>query len=672
VSDRRFFSRRQRVALYLAADGRCTECGRELEPGWHADHMEPYARGGRTDVVNGQALCPECNLRKGLRMPATPRPWQRRFIAKYHANPGPDFLCVACPGAGKTKAAGFIARDLLASGEIERLFIVVPSGPLRMQWHRALAELGVLVDGSTMNDPDRKESRATAVGEMDRIQGQPTQGWVVTYQSLAMAPDLHRILNSRRRTLAILDEVHHLRIGGSWGNSADHALGPCVRRLSLSGTPFRSDGARIPFVEYDSEGWSRYADQIARDGTVTIYPRGFDYSYGAALSDKPSPVRSALFETFDGDAAWMEYGREDAQEARISDPTLNKVRRQKANKHALNAAGEWLRGALVAADRRLSMVREEGDTTAKGLVVCQDTDHAREVFDVLRRVTGRGQVVLAVSRDYSGEDTAAEARTIIEGFGSSSTRWLVAVAMVSEGVDIPQLRVGVYATTVRATLFFRQVLGRFVRWRDDLPEDVDQTAYLFIGKDPDLVAMADKVQQEVRDALLREEPDATPKKKPEDEPPEPPTLDFDSFVRSTSEAGGILLPGSGNFEHELVEKIAAESGRSVAVVAEVLSSMKRLGVGIPVQPEATVTVTVPTTSVPSYVDQINSKKSLLEKNLKQIAGWLLRRDGGEFGQVIARLKVQVYSEAGIIDYRRADLPQIERALAIARSLLERQ
>ena len=35
--------------------------------------------------------------------------------------------------------------------------------------------------------------------------------------------------------------------------------------------------------------------------------------------------------------------------------------------------------------------------------------------------------------------------------------------MVSEGVDIPRLRVGVYATTARTELFFRQVIGRFIR-----------------------------------------------------------------------------------------------------------------------------------------------------------------------------------------------------------------
>ena len=62
---RRAFSTSERVALLLAAEGRCAECGGELEPGWHGDHVTAYSRGGETRAANGQALCPRCNLKKG-------------------------------------------------------------------------------------------------------------------------------------------------------------------------------------------------------------------------------------------------------------------------------------------------------------------------------------------------------------------------------------------------------------------------------------------------------------------------------------------------------------------------------------------------------------------------------------------------------------------------------
>lgn len=65
----RRFSGSSRVALFLAAGGRCAKCGERLAPGWHADHVRPVAAGGPTEARNGQALCPRCNLIKGARTP---------------------------------------------------------------------------------------------------------------------------------------------------------------------------------------------------------------------------------------------------------------------------------------------------------------------------------------------------------------------------------------------------------------------------------------------------------------------------------------------------------------------------------------------------------------------------------------------------------------------------
>lgn len=607
-------------------------------------------------------------------MTTEPRLWQRRFIAKYHANKEADFLCVACPGAGKTLAAGFIARDLLGAGEIDRVLVVVPSGPLRMQWHNALAQLGVIVDGSTMNNP---------MGEMDTIQGQQTDGWVVTYQSLAQESAVHRVLNSNKRTLAILDEVHHLSTKSAWGRAAVHAVGACSRRLSLSGTPFRGDGDEIPFVEY-KDGLCRYRDEYDEDGNLVVYPRGFDYSYGTALNDRPAPVRESVFETFDGDVAWMEYGKESPEEARISDESLNKDRRRKVNRNALNVAGDWLQDVLQGADRRLTMVRDEGDPDAKGLVVCRDTEHAHQVTPLLERLTGPGQVYTAVSKDATGEDSTEEARNAIRNFGSADARWLVAVAMVSEGVDIPQMRVGVYATTVRSELFFRQVLGRFVRRRQDLEDEIDQTAYLFVPKDPKTVEFADGVQEEVKAAVLKEDLDVEAGGPSGTSEYAQPMLDYDSFLRSTSEAGGILLPGRGSVDHELVEKIAAEAGLPASNAASFVAAMHNLGLlGSNEDAEQVPTQQPKPAPQASYDEQIQSKRDLLERNLRQITGHLLRSNGGNFGETIARLKNDVYTRAGVyrgnertskereVSFKRADLPQIDQALKIARELLER-
>jgi hypothetical protein len=90
--------------------------------------------------------------------------------------------------------------------------------------------------------------------------------------------------------------------------------------------------------------------------------------------------------------------------------------------------------------------------------------------------------------------------TRIARFAASSEPWIVAVRMVSEGVDIPRLRVGVYATTTTTELFFRQAVGRFVRWT---PGVARQKAYLFIPDDARLRTWATQIADARRHSLRR-------------------------------------------------------------------------------------------------------------------------------------------------------------------------
>mgnify|MGYP004454399401 CR=1 FL=1 len=55
-----------RNVLWIAAGGLCQICGEKLNPdNWHADHIIPWSKTGRTNVHEMQAVCPPCNLRKG-------------------------------------------------------------------------------------------------------------------------------------------------------------------------------------------------------------------------------------------------------------------------------------------------------------------------------------------------------------------------------------------------------------------------------------------------------------------------------------------------------------------------------------------------------------------------------------------------------------------------------
>jgi superfamily II DNA or RNA helicase len=100
------------------------------------------------------------------------------------------------------------------------------------------------------------------------------------------------------------------------------------------------------------------------------------------------------------------------------------------------------------------------------------------------------------------DDPTASAR--IEHFAEGDQPWIVAVRMVSEGVDIPRLRVGVFATNTVTELFFRQATGRLVRWTRGLRS---QKAFFFIPDDPRLRRFAAGIAEQRRHSLRRKDDD---------------------------------------------------------------------------------------------------------------------------------------------------------------------
>jgi superfamily II DNA or RNA helicase len=154
---------------------------------------------------------------------------------------------------------------------------------------------------------------------------------------------------------------------------------------------------------------------------------------------------------------------------------------------ALDPHGDWMPAVLAAADRRLTQVRR-GVPDAAGMVIASDHKSAKAYAELLRGITGK-QPVIVLSDDPTASKKIAK-------FETSAERWLVAVRMVSEGVDIPRLAVGVYATSVQTPLFFAQAVGRFVRNRAP-----GETASVFLPSVPTLLALAAEMEAERDHAL---------------------------------------------------------------------------------------------------------------------------------------------------------------------------
>ncbi|GAA3489217.1 DEAD/DEAH box helicase [Streptomyces cremeus] len=384
------------------------------------------------------------------------RAWQQGALEKYIQDQPRDFLAVATPGAGKTTFALTLASWLLHHHVVQQVTVVAPTEHLKKQWAEAAARVGIKLDPEYSAGPLSKEY----------------QGVAVTYAGVGVRPMLHRNRCEQRKTLVILDEIHHAGDSKSWGEACQEAFDPATRRLALTGTPFRSDTNPIPFVQYEEGN-----DGIRRSSA------DYTYGYGNALAD--GVVRPVIFLSYSGNMRWRTKAGDEIA-ARLGEP-MTKDAIGQAWRTALAPTGEWIPNVLAAADKRLTEVRK-GIPDAGGLVIATDQDSAREYAKILKRVTGEKPTVV-----LSDEKAASKK---IDQFSADESRWMVAVRMVSEGVDVPRLAVGVYATTISTPLFFAQAVGRFVRSRRR-----GETASVFVPTIPMLLDFANEMEVE-RDHVL--------------------------------------------------------------------------------------------------------------------------------------------------------------------------
>ena len=430
------------------------------------------------------------------------RTWQKQATEAVRAHTAQSFLASATPAAGKTTFGLHIAHRMLSAGFVSRVVVAGPTTHICRQWAADAARYGIDLE------PNRPNS--------DGPESTDFHGVAVTYQTIAAGPDTHKLASGRRTTLLIADEPHHMGDLAAWGVQTRKAFDGARFRLLLSGTPFRSDNSAIPWVTYDDDGLSQA-----------------DYSYGYPQALRDRVCRPITFLPYDGEMEWVSDGRLRSADFDLLLPAAESARRLRT---ALTPEGEWMGEVLRDGDARLSEVRAEGHPDAGGLVIASDQDHARAIAGRLGSISGQ-QPELVMS------DEPGASRRIAD-FASSDRRWLVSVLMVSEGVDIPRLRVGVYATAARTELFFRQVVGRFIRTTPGGPRR--QMSYLLMPADSRLKALAHEIEAERRHAL-----DLSPSGEEDEE------VEFDQPDPEKGEGAGFAALSSG--DAELDEAIMSET-----------------------------------------------------------------------------------------------------------------
>lgn len=475
---KRRFDSSQRVEAFVQADGKCEQCGKQLEPGWHAHHRVPYAKGGPTELWNEQALCPNCNLRLGDKYPMRIKPWsyslrewQDEVYTKWLNHKKPNFLLVGTPGCGKTIAMLRIVHHALENGMINRVIIIVPSVHLCEQWANVANGVGIDLD------PNFENKDGAIAPDM--------HGIIVTYQQVCNVPHLFKTLAKQTSTGVIFDEVHHCATEKAWGDGIKVFEDSTIFQLAGSGTPWRSDANPIPYILYETNN----------DGSLKSVPN-YRYSYHRALyGDKNVPVcRHVVFPAFEGIMEWMKG--ENYYEATFADKLSEDEARDRL-KTAVSFClkNSWAKDVSVKAYKHLLELRRNGHPDAGLLVTVMNKEEA-EAAETFFRSDKSGIGISPVVVHY--DDKAAH--TKIDRFSKSVDPVLIAIKMVSEGIDIPRLRIGIYATNILTELYIWQFIGRFLRWINELE---NQTAYVYFPKDVYFVKVLKEIQQE-RDHLIEE------------------------------------------------------------------------------------------------------------------------------------------------------------------------
>jgi superfamily II DNA or RNA helicase len=543
-----------------------------------------------------------------------------------------DFLAAVTGGGGKTLWALENARRMFAVDEIDRVIVVTFTSHLVRQWDESASALGI--------------NLLAVAGNSKLKSGLPPDvvGYICTYAALGRMPDLHETFANECRTLVIFDEIHHLgdvdekTRQSKWGDGAKIAFRSAAWRLSLSGTPFRSNASRIPFVEY-----------VPVDGSNIISEAIFDHTYSYGMAVRDGVCRRVVFHDSDGPIEWrrgdmggttLRHRFDDALDPRYHNDRLRFA--VCAETDGGQTKNLLLQEMLIRANNRLNDIRKAGDSDAGGLIVADRIPQARDIKEMLQRLTGVRAVIV-----HNEEDRALAQ---IDAFRNGVAPWIISVKMITEGVDIPRLRVCVYAAVVaeNAELFLSQIIFRIVR----KPPNAVGESYFFYPADQRLKDVTAKIEAEMQARIDEREREKR-------EGGEPPERIAKAFVGAEYETSSATIAGQtyDEVDIQLAEEFRKQGGDAMRdiPILDLVKFYHQYGKYDKAKREPFET------SEESY----NEKRERLRRELKNLVGRLFYKMNKPHNFIHNGLNEQV----GIPDTESASNEQLEKKANIAREWL---
>ncbi|WP_413113982.1 DEAD/DEAH box helicase [Thaumasiovibrio sp. DFM-14] len=381
------------------------------------------------------------------------RKWQsncKSLALRKYAEGQKHFLCLATPGAGKSIMAAAVSKTLLDLGQVDLIVCFSPS--------RAIA-LGL---SSTFESylNCRFDGKMGAVGHS------------FTYQSMSNLDSSFWQLFHDYRVLVVLDEIHHcagdtFERANAWGQMIlKNVQSLATYTLALTGTPWRTDAIPICLANYSHKGKVvcdyTYGLQEAIDSNVCRRPT-------LTLFDNDQLIGGTGSSTYKGIQHYLESPESIYSDLLQSNDVINHV--------------------IKAASNKLSEL-QRAHPDAAGLIVAESIKHAQMICDLIAKTLNE-DAILVTHHDPCAQDS-------IESFRHSDDNWIVSVGMISEGTDIPRLRVCCHLSNVKTELYFRQILGRVIRNTDKHTA----RAFLFTLAHPVLVEYAERLKEEVPETKL--------------------------------------------------------------------------------------------------------------------------------------------------------------------------
>lgn len=379
------------------------------------------------------------------------RRWQAEclnILLRKYLNGQSNCLVTATPGAGKTYLTAALSKQLLDLKLIDFVICIAPSIIVAEGFRVELAA----------HTGKRMDGRIGSAGESR------------TYHSLTHLDEQFWTMLNDYRVLIVFDEIHHcggtdIATCNAWGLTLlKYVKDRATYTLSLSGTPWRSDQLPITL--------SQYCNEI---GTLNS-----DYTYSLADAIKEEVCRVPQITTIDNSDLYYESSEGNCQHFDNIETLLDTgVPFQQVLEN--DVLTTHLLGCGV---RRLSDLKSTNPRAA-GLIVASNIEHAYHLASLLKDHYNEDAVVIT-SDDKCSSETLAR-------FKDGKQSWVVSVAMISEGTNIPRLQVCCYLSRVKTELYFRQVLGRVLRFTKEGPA----FAYFYMLAEPNLIKFARRADDDI-------------------------------------------------------------------------------------------------------------------------------------------------------------------------------